>query len=280
MTETASPSRPASRRLLARLAAIGPLERMLSAPAEPRPPRRARGEIALALLWGALCHLIFGAAVLAMILGMAFGMSESFGRVPQPWAWAVNLLLLLQFPMAHSLLLTRRGRGWLGRAAPLGAGRTLATTTYAIVASLQLLALFLLWTPSGTVWWRAEGWALAGMLTLYAASWGVLVKASWDAGAEVQSGALGWISLLRGAKPVFPPMPVRGLFSWIRQPIYLGFALTTWTVPVWTPDQLMLASVLTGYCALGPLLKERRFEDMFGARWHAYRERTGYWWPK
>lgn len=276
-SDTPRTRRPAT---LARLAAIGPLDRMLSAPVSPRPPGRARLEIALALVWGALCHLIFAAAVTAMILGMAFGMSESFGRVPQPWAWGVNLLLLLQFPLAHSLLLSRLGRGWLGRLAPFGTGRTLAITSYAIVASLQLLALFLLWTPSGTVWWRAEGWALAGMLTLYAASWGVLAKASWDAGAEVQSGALGWISLLRGAKPVFPPMPVRGLFSWIRQPIYLGFALTTWTVPVWTPDQLMLASVLTGYCALGPLLKERRFEAMFGARWRAYRERTGYWWPK
>ncbi len=280
MTETASPSRSARRAVLARLAAIGPLDRMISAPVEPRAPRRARAAIARARRGGGRCHLIFGAAVLAMILGMGLGMSESFGSVPQPWAWGVNLLLLLQFPLTHSLLLTRRGRGWLGRTAPLGAGRTLATTTYAIVASLQLLALFLLWTPSGTVWWRAEGWALAGMLTLYAASWGVLGKASWDAGAEVQSGALGWVSLLRGARPVFPPMPVRGLFSWIRQPIYLGFALTTWTVPVWTPDQLLLASVLTGYCALGPLLKERRFEAMFGARWRAYRERTGYWWPK
>jgi protein-S-isoprenylcysteine O-methyltransferase Ste14 len=280
MTDSPTPDRAALPGPLAALARIGPLARMLAAPAEPRRPARARVEVALALLWGALCHALFAAAVGAMILAMGFGMSRSLGAVPQPWAWGANLLLLLQFPLAHSLLLSRPGRAVLGRLAPAGTGRTLATTTYAIVASLQLLALFALWTPSGVVWWRAEGPALALMLALYAASWAFLVKASWDAGAEVQSGALGWISLLRGARPRFPLMPVGGAFRLIRQPIYLAFALTTWTVPVWTPDQLLLASVLTAYCALGPMLKERRFDAMFGARWRAYKARTGYWWPK
>ena len=73
-------------------------------------------------------------------------------------------------------------------------------------------------------------WAV---LTAYAASWLFLVKASWDAGAEVQSGALGWLSLMANRKPRFPDMPQAGTFGLIRQPIYLAFALTTWLVPVW-----------------------------------------------
>jgi hypothetical protein len=36
----------------------------------------------------------------------------------------------------------------------------------------------------------------------------------------------------------------RSLFI-IRQPIYAAFALTAWTVPVWTPDQLFHAIGLT-----------------------------------
>ncbi len=60
----------------------------------------------------------------------------------------------------------------------------------------------------------------------YVASWAVLAKASFDAGAEVQSGALGWLSLLQNIRPVFPDMPTTGLFRLIRQPIYMGFTLT------------------------------------------------------
>ena len=34
----------------------------------------------------------------------------------------------------------------------------------------------------------------------------------------------------------------------IRQPIQVAFALTLWTPPVWTPDQLVLAVSFTAYC--------------------------------
>ncbi|MEM8825063.1 MAG: isoprenylcysteine carboxylmethyltransferase family protein [Pseudomonadota bacterium] len=242
------------------------------------PPGRAR--IAIAYAYGVVCHAIFGLAVVAMIVAMFFGMSESFGRVPAPWSIWVNALLILQFPLVHSLLLSKRGGGYLARLAPEAYGPTLATTSYAIVASVQLLALFALWTPSGIVWWRAEGAAFWAICAAYAMSWGLLIKASYDAGAEVQSGALGWMSLAGDRRPKFPDMPVTGLFRVIRQPIYVAFALTTWTVPVWTPDQLAVAVALTAYCLAAPVLKERRFAQRYGERFERYRARVPYAVPR
>jgi protein-S-isoprenylcysteine O-methyltransferase Ste14 len=250
----------------------------VTAAADPQAESPAR-RIGLALLWGALCHGAFALGGGAMFVGLWFGMQLGQGTVPQPWAWAANAALLAQFPLAHSLLLTPRGQRLLARLAPAH-GRTLATTTYALIASLQLLALFVLWTPSGVVWWRAEGWALWAVTALYLAAWALLTKASFDAGPQVQSGLLGWWALLRGRRPVFPPMPVTGLFRLVRQPIYVSFALTLWTVPVWTPDQLAVALAYTAYCLLGPLHKERRFARLFGPAWAAYRARTPYWAPR
>jgi methanethiol S-methyltransferase len=239
-------------------------------------PPRGVARIALALLMGALCHLVFAAAVLAMIAAMFFGMNESLGNVPWPWAIIANAALLVQFPLAHSLLLTGPGGRFLARLIPGPHGRTLTTTTYALTASLQLLALFAVWTPSGVVWWRAEGGALWLVCAAYAAAWLLLLKASFDAGAEVQSGALGWMSLMARIKPVFPDMPTLGLFRVIRQPIYVAFALTLWTVPVWTPDQLAVALCLSLYCLAAPRLKERRFAARYGARFARYRARVPY----
>ncbi|MEM9781058.1 MAG: isoprenylcysteine carboxylmethyltransferase family protein [Pseudomonadota bacterium] len=235
--------------------------------------------MALAAAWGGLCHLAFAAGVGAMIVAMYFGMSRTLGSVPWPWALLTNGLLILQFPFAHSLLLTPRGGRLLARLAPGGHGKTLATTTYATIASLQLLALYTLWTPSGIVWWQAEGALYWIMTLLYAASYLLLMKASFDAGAEVQSGMLGWTSLARGVKPIFPDMPETGLFRVVRQPIYVSFAMTLWTVPVWTPDQLALAISYTAYCLIAPLHKERRFTRLYGARFQAYRARVPYWLP-
>lgn len=244
-----------------------------------RPPP-GKGRILLAWAYGLICHSVFALAVLAMIWAMFWGMSASFGQVPQPWSYLANAALILQFPLAHSILLSARGRRVLARLAPEPYGRTLATTSYAIIASVQLLALFSLWTPSGVIWWQADGLAFVAICAAYTASWLLLIKASYDAGAEVQSGALGWMSLVQNRAPVFPDMPTSGLFRLIRQPIYVAFALTLWTVPVWTPDQLTLAVSLTFYCLLAPRLKERRFARAYGARFETYRATVPYAVPR
>ena len=106
------------------------------------------------------------------------------------------------------------------------------------------------------IWWQAEGTALAVMTGLYGMTW--------------------LMSLAQRAKPVFPAMPMRGLFSIVRQPIYVSFALTTWTVPTGSPDQLLLAIMLTAYCLGAPVLKERRFKKRYGAKFENYQKAVPY----
>jgi ubiquinone biosynthesis O-methyltransferase len=241
-----------------------------------RRPPPGTPRIALALSLGFLCHVSFATGIIAMIVAMYFGLSECLGDVPWPWAALVNATLIVQFPLAHSFLLTGLGVRLLSLLIPGPHGVTLATTTYATIASVQLLLLFALWTPSGIVWWRAEGVTLWTLTAAYAASWLLLLKAIFDAGIEVQWGALGWMSLMAQIRPVYPDMPTDGLFRFIRQPIYVAFSLTLWTVPVWTPDQFFLAISFTAYCLLAPRLKEQRFADRYGDRFHRYRATVPY----
>ncbi|MEM1150524.1 MAG: isoprenylcysteine carboxylmethyltransferase family protein [Pseudomonadota bacterium] len=243
------------------------------------PERSDTARITLALSYGALCHGLFALGAGAMVLGLFTGLMFSFGSVPWPWAVVTNLVLLAQFPLAHSFLLGKRGRALLARMGPGGEGKRLATTTYAIIASIQLFILFTLWTPSEVVVFRAEGAAFYLMSALFAGSWLLLAKATFDAGPQLQSGALGWIALLRNRAPKFPDMPETGLFRIIRQPIYVSFALALWTPPIWTLDQLVIAVTYTAYCILAPLRKERRFLAIYGDRFKAYRKRVPYWLP-
>ncbi len=233
----------------------------------------------LALLYGSLCHGVFTLAVSIMIYEMFFGLSRSWGALHTPWSWISNGILLLQFPIVHSFLLTQRGRAVLRGMAPAGFGSDLSSTSYVIVASMQILLLFGWWSPSEVIWWKAEGAMLPIVTVLYAGSWLLLVKSMFDAGITLQIGSLGWWAVLRNTKPVFPPLPTGGLFRICRQPIYVAFTLTLWTVPTWTPDQFVLAMALTTYCLIGPLLKEARFLRMFGSEFQAYRSRHPYWLP-
>lgn len=244
--------------------------------------RRSGSRTFVALCYGVVCHVSFALGVLTMMLAMFFGMSRSLGSVPAPWNWIPNAAMLAQFAATHSLLLTGRGRALMSRMAPLGAGVTLSTTTYATIASLQVFALFAFWSPTRTIWWQASGPVLIVMTVLYGVAWLLLGKSMVDAGLGLQTGSLGWVALLRGRRAAYPPMPVTGLFRFTRQPIYVAFTLTLWTVPTWTPDQLVLASSLTGYCLAAPRLKEARFRRIYGAAFEAYARNVPYWlpWPK
>jgi len=237
------------------------------------------GRRTLALSYGLVCHVSFLLGVLTMMVAMFFGMSRSLGAVPTPWNWIANAALLIQFPLAHSLLLTTRGRAVLAALAPRGTGAALSTTTYVTIAALQVFALFAFWSPTSTIWWQATGPALVVMIVLYAASWALLGKSMFDAGLSLQTGSLGWFALFRGRKPVYPPMPVTGLFRLTRQPIYVSFALTLWTVPTWTPDQLVLAITFTAYCLIAPHFKEARYRRIYGRTFADYAHSVPYWFP-
>jgi len=232
------------------------------------------------VFYGACCHGCFVAGVGAMMIMMFFGMSRSFGVLHAPWSYLANALLLAQFPLLHSMLLSRRGRAVLGRLAPHGLGERLATTTYALIASVQVWLLFALWSPSGTVWWRASGFLFGVLCCLYAVAWLLLLKSIIDAGFALQTGLLGWRAVARHRAPIYPPMPVTGLFRLCRQPIYVAYALTLWTAPTITPDQIVVSLVLTAYCLVGPLFKEARFARQFGEPFARYQQNVPYWLPR
>jgi methanethiol S-methyltransferase len=244
------------------------------------PPSPDWNHRVIAVIYGLTCHALFAIGVGTMIGAMFHGMSLSLGWLSQPWSSIANATLLVQFPLLHSFLLGNRGRKVLDKLAPRQISGRMSTTTYVIVASLQVFLLFGFWTPSGIIWWRAEGAIRWAICCVYAGTWLILLKAIWDAGLALQAGFIGWWAVFWDRAPVFPPMPTDGLFRFVRQPIYVAFALTVWTVPTWTPDQLVVAHVLTSYCLIGPLMKEERFKQRFGDRFAAYSCEVPYWLPR
>jgi len=234
---------------------------------------------AVALSYGIACHALFAAATSSMIFSIDRGLTWGVGPFQGRAAWVANLLLVVQFPLIHSWLLSRPGRRFLTRLAPLGLGRDLATTSYTAISSLQLLAIFVLWSPSQIVWWRADGTELLGSSVLYAGSWLLLLKAMFDSGIDLQSGFCGWGAVIRNRRPQLRPFSTRGLYRHTRHPVYVAFFLTLWTAPVWTPDRLLLAGVWTLYCWFGPLLKEHRYLCFQGERFRHYQSLVPYWVP-
>ena len=252
-------------------------------------PRRS-----LALVMGVIAHGSFAIAIGLMAYALAFGMrlpeGISLGTATGTQAWGLNALLVVQFPLLHSWLLTTRGGCALTRLVPIGRvwiagraltyGQVLAPTLYATVAAWQLALTFLCWSPLSAWTWQPTGGLALAWWGAFVCAWLFLVRALHDAGLGLQTGWIGWTALWRGTAPRYPRMPQTGLFLRSRQPIYLGFAMVLCSGPVWTLDHCVIASAWTTYCVLGPLLKERRFGTRYGADFEAYRRRVPYFFPQ
>jgi protein-S-isoprenylcysteine O-methyltransferase Ste14 len=228
----------------------------------------------LALISGIICQLSFFGAVTVM----AIGLHGEMRGIPTPssigYGAIWNVLILLLFPILHSLLLSSKGRTIVASLLPGEIGRHLATTTFVTIASLQLIALFLFWSHLGGSEWRPHPTLIPLWEACYGGAWALLAVAMVQAGLGIQMGLLGWTSVLRGAAPRYPSFPTKGLYTICRHPVYFAMALVSCTGPVWNIDHAVIACVFTTYCVVGPMLKERRVEKHFGAEFANYRDTT------
>ena len=208
------------------------------------------------------------------------GFATSSGNIPYPWAIIVNFLLLIQFPLGHSFLLSKRGYFILKLLAPKMYWKKLSTTTYVTIASIQLIILFYFWSPSEVVVYELN-WPF-NILNIFGfvCSWILLSISSLQAGYKVQTGSLGWTSVFKGVAPKFPPMPQTGVFSIMRQPIYLSFCLVLWTPPLMSLDLIIVATTYSLYCYIAPKFKELRFAKHYGSEFLSYQKNVPYFLPR
>jgi protein-S-isoprenylcysteine O-methyltransferase Ste14 len=235
----------------------------------------------IALAFGILCHSAFAAGVGLMMYSLFFGLNTNVFSLEGNIAVAWNLFLVVHFPFLHSYFLSSHGRALLARLVPKQIRSEMGTTLFALVASLQLILVFGTWAGSGHVLWQPTtliSWSLFSLA--YATSWLLLLKSMRDAGLGVQMGYLGWWSVFRGKKPVYKPFSQTGLNAYSRNPIYVSFSLILWTSPTWTFDRLVITSIWTIYCILGPIFKERRYIKFYGDAYEEYQGKVPYWLPR
>lgn len=233
-----------------------------------------------ALGFGLMVHSLFLVAVTLMAYSLYTGLQSGFGPFTGATAIFVNMLLVIQFPLLHSFFLGDRGRKLLKRMMPMKMGAPLATTTYAGIASLQLIIFFAGWSPMNSVLWVPPATIKAELTAIYAGSWLLLLVAMRETGLGLQTGSLGWWSIWKNRAPEYPPLPVdRPLHSIVRHPIYVAFALILWTSPVFTIEKVVLATAWSIYCVAGSRIKERRLLRFHGANYGDYMKRVPFWIP-
>lgn len=175
-------------------------------------------------------------------------------------------LLSLTFFVQHSGMLRRGFRRRVGSVIP----QHLYPAVYSIVSGLVLLAVLVLWQCSSTEIWSVD----APWRWLFRAVF-VFAIAGFVAGIKALRGFDGFgqrpiQDLLRGRTHSPSPLAVRGLYRWVRHPLYTCVLLMIWFCPVVTADRLLFNLLWTLWIVVGTVMEERDLVDEFGEEYSRY----------
>ena len=186
-------------------------------------------------------------------------------------ALAINSGLLAVFALQHSGMARPAFKRWWTRIVPPAAERS----TYVLMSSLALVALFAFWEPIGGVVWQAgEGLARTAIIGLYLVGWLLLLYTTFLIDHFDLFGLKQVWRYLRG-QPYRPPQfHTPSLYRVVRHPLYIGWLTIFWAAPTMTTAHLIFALITTAYILIAIQLEEQDLVSAFGSEYTAYRKST------
>jgi methanethiol S-methyltransferase len=204
--------------------------------------------------------------VAALALGgwtfvVRFGQAAPAG--PPLWPVVINTLLFGLFALHHSLLARSGAKRWLSRHLP----PSLERTCYVWISSLLFIAVCLLWqSVPGLLYrhtgvWAAPHWAAVGL-----GVWLSVVSARIIDPLELAG--------VRQAAGTERPSSFRlvGPYHRVRHPIYLGWLLMVFGVPVMTGTRLAFAVISSVYLVVAIPFEERSLVQTCGDDYRRYQQ--------
>ena len=177
--------------------------------------------------------------------------------LPLGTALLIDVALLALFAIQHSGMARPAFKRWLTRFIPEAAERS----TYVLLSTICLGLLMAYWAPlGGVVWQVGSRWAEISLISLYLASWLLLLYVTFLINHFDLFGLRQVWYALRD-KPVQPLKFVTPtLYRLVRHPLYVGWLGIVWFTPTMTVTHLVFALGATGYILIGIKLEERDLE--------------------
>jgi protein-S-isoprenylcysteine O-methyltransferase Ste14 len=193
---------------------------------------------------------------------------EVSGRVVVPAL--INVAMFTVFALHHSLLSRATAKLWLARVMPTWMERS----TFTWIASIFFFLTCALWRPVAGLAWSLPGPA---RIVGYAVQMlGLLLTVQGSAAIDVLD--LAGIRQVLDARSArsrrHVPLETRGVYAFVRHPLYFGWALFVFGAPDMTATRLVFAIVSTAYLVLAIPLEERSLIAVFQDEYRAYQART------
>jgi protein-S-isoprenylcysteine O-methyltransferase Ste14 len=175
-------------------------------------------------------------------------------QLPLGEALATNVVLLGIFAIQHSVMARPAFKRWWTRIVPAPIERS----TYVLLSSLALIALFAFWQPLGGVVWNVTDPAgQAALYGVFALGWLVVLVSTFLINHFDLFGLRQvWLFLMgRRYTPLAFKTPL--FYKYVRHPLYVGWFMAFWATPVMTVTHLVFAIATTAYILIAIRLEER-----------------------
>jgi protein-S-isoprenylcysteine O-methyltransferase Ste14 len=192
-------------------------------------------------------------------------------NVPLGQALLIDVGMLLAFAVQHSGMARPAFKKWWKRIVPEAAERS----TYVLVSSLAMVALFLYWQPIGGVVWSAPaGLARSSIIGLYLFGWALLLYTTFLIDHFDLFGLKQVWRRLGERTYRAPVFHTPSLYKLVRHPLYVGWLTIFWAAPTMTVAHLVFAVVTTAYILIAIRWEEHDLESAFGEVYVEYKSRT------
>lgn len=224
--------------------------------------------------YGVISYAIFFVTFLYAIGFIGnFAVPKTIDGIPEVSLGAallINTLLLGVFAIQHSVMARPTFKKWWTRIVPMEIERS----TYVLLSSIALIALFVFWQPMGGVIWNVTSPAGQVVLyTLFGFGWALVLVATFLINHFDLFG-LRQVTLQLVNKPYTDlQFNTPWLYKYVRHPLYVGWFFAFWATPTMTVTHLVFAVATTAYILIAIQLEERNLVEAH-PEYRAYREQV------
>ncbi|MCF8474995.1 MAG: isoprenylcysteine carboxylmethyltransferase family protein [Emcibacter sp.] len=182
-------------------------------------------------------------------------------------ALLTNIALISLFTVTHGVMARPWFKAKWTKIIPQAAERS----TYVLVSSLCLIALYVYWQPMTEIIWQTENntWVILLWVTLFAGFGIVLISTFLIDHFELFGLSQVYRNMtnkerihLRFVEPLF--------YKLVRHPIYTGFIIAFWATPVMTVGHMLFATLFTAQILISIPHEEKDLEASLGEQYRNY----------